>query len=125
MNRIKKLRELRGIGGPELAEKLGISTQYLYDLENGRRRLNEGLIIKLCQIFGVSSDYLLGIDTPEENQERNGLVFFGSSRFAKLSPESRKTILQLIDRLYEAERGQKTENEAGDLGPETNQATES
>ncbi|MGB9860589.1 MAG: helix-turn-helix domain-containing protein, partial [Moorellaceae bacterium] len=86
MNRIKKLRELRGITGPELAEKLGISTQYLYDLENGHRRLHEGLIKKLCEIFGVSADYLLGIDVPATNDEANGQVFFSGSRFTRLSP---------------------------------------
>lgn len=48
------------ISGKTIAEYLGISPQYYYDLEKGRRRLNMDLIIKLADYFQVSIDYLLG-----------------------------------------------------------------
>lgn len=59
-NRLRELREKRGKSGTEIAELLGISPQYYYDLEKGVKRLNEPLIRKLTEIYGVSSDYLLG-----------------------------------------------------------------
>lgn len=125
MNRIRELREKMGLTGSELAQRIGISAQHVYDLERGKRRLNETLIKKLCQVFNVSSDYLLGIDYPEEGEDTDSYVSFRGSRFAKLSPESRKAILQLIDRLYEAERGRKAENGAENLGSETGKNEES
>lgn len=59
-NRIRELRKAAGLTGGELAEMLHITAQYLYELERGEKRLNEDLIERLCSIFGVSSDYLLG-----------------------------------------------------------------
>ncbi|MDH7577154.1 MAG: helix-turn-helix transcriptional regulator [Bacillota bacterium] len=59
-NRLRELREERGKSGTEIADLLEISPQYYYDLEKGVKRLNEPLIRKLTEIYGVSSDYLLG-----------------------------------------------------------------
>jgi len=64
LNRIRELRRLHSMTVEKLAEALGISVPYLYDLEKERRRLNEDLIAKLCDLFGVSADYLLGRDAP-------------------------------------------------------------
>jgi repressor LexA len=68
----------------ELAEKLNVSEPYVYDLEQGRRRLNEDLIKKLCRIFGVSADYLLGmkekIDESKSITKRNLVPVYGTIR---------------------------------------------
>jgi len=61
MNRIRELRERAGMKVEELANLLGISSSYLYDLELGRRRLYDTLLDKLCQIFGVDANYILGL----------------------------------------------------------------
>ena len=58
-NRLRELRIENEFGAEELAEKLNISTQYYYDLETGRRRLNASLLIKLADIYNVSIDYIL------------------------------------------------------------------
>lgn len=63
MNKLRELREARGISGHKLAELLGVSSPYLYDLEKGKRRLNEDLIPKLCEILNVDADTLLGLPT--------------------------------------------------------------
>lgn len=59
-NRLRELRIENEFAAEELAEKLNISTQYYYDLETGRRRLNASLLIKLADIHNVSIDYILG-----------------------------------------------------------------
>ena len=48
-NRLRELRIENKFDAEELAEKLNISTQYYYDLETGRRRLNASLLIKLAE----------------------------------------------------------------------------
>lgn len=59
-NRLRQLRTEKKVGVEEIAEKLNISTQYYYDLETGRRRLNEDILLQLADFFGVSTDYILG-----------------------------------------------------------------
>ncbi|MGB9879357.1 MAG: helix-turn-helix domain-containing protein [Anaerolineae bacterium] len=111
MNRIRELREASGISGRKLARMIGISPQHLNELEKGRKRLNETLIVKLCRVFNVSSDYLLGINTEETGKGGNNLMLPGGHKFAELSLESRKILLQLIDRWYDLEMKQKSESE--------------
>ncbi|MGB9879356.1 MAG: helix-turn-helix transcriptional regulator [Anaerolineae bacterium] len=104
MNRIRELREKMGLSAAKLGEIVGVSDQYIYDLEKGKCRLNETLILRLCQVFNVTSDYLLGIDLQHKSEEANKQVVPGGPKFAKLSPESRKIVLQLIDHLYQIEQ---------------------
>lgn len=59
-NRLRELREEYKISGISVAEKLAITPQYYYDLETGRRRLNEDTIRQLADLFHVSTDFLLG-----------------------------------------------------------------
>ncbi|WP_068786650.1 helix-turn-helix domain-containing protein [Paenibacillus phocaensis] len=59
-DRIRKTRRYLDLTGAEVAEKLGISTQYYYNIERGRRNLSAELAIKLAEVFNVSLDYLLG-----------------------------------------------------------------
>lgn len=61
MNRIRQVRKERGIPVPELASKLGITPKHFYDLETGKRRLNEDILRDLTALLEVSSDYLLGL----------------------------------------------------------------
>lgn len=68
MNRIKQLREERGIKQRELAKLLGLEISAISKLEIGRVPLKDEYIIKLAKFFNVSTNYLLGIDT--ENSKR-------------------------------------------------------
>ncbi len=73
MNRIRELRERKGIKAEKLADILGITVRYLYGLETGKRRLNEDHIKRLCDILEVDADYLLGRSTlnpPRSLQEK-------------------------------------------------------
>lgn len=62
-NQIRQIRKEKGMSGTALAKKLGISPQYFYDLEKGKRRLNDSLIKKLTRILGVSADRILASET--------------------------------------------------------------
>lgn len=108
VNRIKELRLERRLSGPKLADMLGISTQYLYDLERGERRLNDELIRKLVEIFGVSADEILGLDksTTQDDQPDNEVLTEEEKQFLaaasylfrngkKLTKEEQRILLQL------------------------------
>ena len=49
-----KLKAARGERSPaETARKLGISRQYLNMIENGKRGVPSGVLIKMCQLYQV------------------------------------------------------------------------
>ncbi|AQT84136.1 HTH-type transcriptional regulator ImmR [Paenibacillus larvae subsp. larvae] len=58
-NRIRELRKRNNMSGAELSSKLRISTQYLYDIERGKRTLSADMASKLSEIFNTTTDYLL------------------------------------------------------------------
>ncbi|GFN21930.1 helix-turn-helix domain-containing protein [Thermanaeromonas sp. C210] len=58
--RLREIRESKGLSGTKVAELLGISPQYYYELEKGKKRLNDELLMKLAELYNVSTDYLLG-----------------------------------------------------------------
>jgi len=59
-SRLREIRESKGLSGTKVAELLGISPQYYYELEKGKKRLNDELLMKLAELYNVSTDYLLG-----------------------------------------------------------------
>ncbi len=63
-NRYKQCRIESGITQPNLAKMLGFKPikQLIYAYESGRRLPNVNTIIKMHDIFGVSTDYLLALD---------------------------------------------------------------
>lgn len=58
--RIRWLRENRDWSQLYLAEKLGIHNSVLSRIEAGKKGLDNDLLMKLAEIFGVSVDYILG-----------------------------------------------------------------
>lgn len=62
--RIANLREEYGWKQYELAQKMDLNPAALNKIENGKRSIKEEEISKVAQIFGISTDTLLGVNTP-------------------------------------------------------------
>lgn len=60
--RIKELRTGLSISQVELSKKLGVSKQCISNWENDNIQPSIDMLVKLSKFFGVSTDYLLGID---------------------------------------------------------------
>ena len=60
--RIKDLREERGMSQAKLAELLRCNQQTVSKYERELRDLNTQTLIALTRIFKVSSDYILGLE---------------------------------------------------------------
>ena len=58
--RLKYLRTKNGYTQSELSEILGISQSAVGMYEQGRREPDSTLLKKICEVFDVSTDYLLG-----------------------------------------------------------------
>ena len=60
--RIRELRKMRGMSQQDLADKLDLNKVAISQYERGVRRPNIDIVSALCDIFNVSSDFLLGED---------------------------------------------------------------
>ncbi len=58
-SRIRKQRELIGYTREQFAEKLDISVRFAADIELGKRGMSIETLIKICELFSVSSDYII------------------------------------------------------------------
>ena len=57
--RIRKAREDMGYTREKFAEKLDVSVSYLAELERGRTGISVKLLTKVCNVLGLSADYVL------------------------------------------------------------------
>lgn len=77
MNRIKELRIQNAWRQQDLAARLNTNQQTVGRYETGARGLDVETIFRLCEIFDVSADYLLGraaLPSPELSEEETELV---------------------------------------------------
>lgn len=75
MEYVKKIRELREDHEPKISQKdiatlLGTTQQYYSEYENGKRKLPIEHLIKLCNFYGVSADYIIGLPKGLNHPER-------------------------------------------------------
>lgn len=57
--RIRQARENMGYTREKFAEKLDVSISYLAELERGRTGISVKMLIKVCNVLGLSADYVL------------------------------------------------------------------
>ena len=57
--RIRKARENMGYTRERFAEKLDVSVSYLAELERGRTGISVKMLITVCNVLGLSADYVL------------------------------------------------------------------
>ena len=60
MLRLRELREARNIKAKDVAEMLGVSYRNYQRYETGDIDTPSSKLVKLCDFFDVSADYLLG-----------------------------------------------------------------
>ncbi|MCI8383772.1 MAG: helix-turn-helix transcriptional regulator [Clostridia bacterium] len=60
MNRIKELRNEKGLLQSDVAKYIGKSERIVGFYENGERDPNTDTLLKLSELFDVSVDYILG-----------------------------------------------------------------
>lgn len=68
--RIRKARESMGYTREKFAEKLDVSVSYLAELERGRTGISVKMLIKVCNVLGLSADYVIFGDERAEDTLR-------------------------------------------------------
>jgi len=95
-------REKKGFSRSELAQKAGITTQFLSYIESGQRGLSSYTIINLSFALNVTTDYiLLGQADMEHRRD------YASQAFANLSEAEQENSLKLMNAVAEIFRGYK------------------
>ncbi len=67
--RLKELRKERNLTQTEVGEYLGYGYTAIANYESGRNRPSYEDLIKLCVLFHVSTDYLIGYSDTRKQQE--------------------------------------------------------
>ena len=92
MMKLRVFRERDKISQIELAERVGVAQNTICQWENGARRPNIDMLIRLTEIFGCTADELLGIDqrkpAEEEKPETRGQEI--SVRMSEAFADARK-----------------------------------
>lgn len=60
--RLKELRQEKELSQKSLAVYIGTNNSSICDWECGRSEPSIAYIVKLCRLFDVSADYLLGLE---------------------------------------------------------------
>ena len=67
--KLKMLRIENGLTQAQVAETLGITQQTYSKYESGTS-IDNKIIVKLCEYYGVSADYLLGIENGNKKKNK-------------------------------------------------------
>ena len=57
--RIRKAREDMGYTREQFAELLDVSVSYMAEVERGKTGISVKLLMRICEVLGLSADYLL------------------------------------------------------------------
>lgn len=72
-DRIKEIREKKGMTQEQLADKAKLSKGFLSDVENNKKNISSQLLLKIANALGASVDYLL-IGESKKKFEREPVV---------------------------------------------------
>ena len=70
MNIVKQLRESRGMQQKEFALRIGVSQPTVSDWEHGKKDPSGDRLIKIAELFGISTLEVLGIPLNPASQEK-------------------------------------------------------
>ena len=60
--RLRELREERGLSAKTLGKSIGVSDAAVLNWENDINDIKGEYIVRLAKFFGMSTDYLLGLE---------------------------------------------------------------
>ncbi len=68
-SKLKQLRKDRGLYQKDVAERLGIALTTLSGYECDARKPDQNTLKALCELYGVTSDYLLDVESSVDTLE--------------------------------------------------------
>lgn len=99
-DRLKRLRESRGLTQKEISLKLEMPQRTYSSYENNEREPNSEILKKMSFFFGVTIDYLLGIENTNNNQ-LSSAENLHIQKYRTLDEYGKRAINELLDTEYE------------------------
>lgn len=93
--RIRKAREDQGYTREKFAEKLDVSVSYMAELERGRTGISVKMLIKVCNLLGLSADYVLFGEERNEDIKRLDTIHRIDSKYLPLLDALTAQLLEL------------------------------
>lgn len=94
---IRQIREMRGMTAKNVANTLGISQTRISNWEVGKNEPKSEHLVALARIYGVSTDFLLGVEQsvlPPEAIELNQAI-------KNMNQEERRKLLKIAKAAFE------------------------
>lgn len=95
--RIRKAREELGYTREKFAEKLDVSVSYLAELERGRTGISVKMLVKVCNVLGLSADYVLFGNERQEDTLRLDAIHRIDEKYLPLLDKVIAELLALSD----------------------------
>ena len=102
-NRIRELREKRGMNQEALAGFIGVSQQTISKVERNTDALGVDLLIEISDFFSVTTDYLLGLSDEKRNLFLENRVNRKIDSYYDLNENNKKVVQVMIRALKEAQ----------------------
>jgi transcriptional regulator with XRE-family HTH domain len=101
--RLVRIRKEKGITQVEMARQLGVTQPMVSRIEKGELRLNGEVIIKLANLFHVSTDELLGVEATKNGQPEISRRWLRRlAKIKQLSKRDQDGLIQTVDRYLKA-----------------------
>lgn len=95
---LKKAREKAGLTQAQAAIAIGVSDGTYKNYEQGKREPNGDKMVTIANLFGVTTDYLLGRDSQKSNEltptQREEIA---TQKWLSLDKEKRDALLQMME----------------------------
>lgn len=97
MNRLKELRGIR-YNQSDVAKAIGVGRTTYSKYETGDISLTEDMLRRLSAFFGVTTDYILGLDLPVDkgNTEISAVDYALNGELHDLTEDEKRDILDYI-----------------------------
>lgn len=95
--RLKQLMESRGLNNKALADEVNITTAALSRYQTGHRTPDLKYVVKLSEYFGVSIDWLLGVNDERYEtlpQEIQDIAYL----YSLATPDDRRVVHAVLDK---------------------------
>ena len=93
--RILERRKKLGLTQEALAEKSDLTTQFVSNIENGKRGMRPENLMKISRVLNTSTDYILTGDIIDKD------MLLLSEKLGKLTPEEVRLVEGIIDQCIE------------------------
>ena len=96
--RLRGFRKKKGLTIEQLAERVGLSTNYLGDVERGKKLPSMATLIRIVNVLDISADELLKDDVNRADYLVDAEI---RDKLANLTQRQRVAVLNILNRILE------------------------